>query len=425
MSVEDLASPLKSLLGSPCSSSPMGGAMVYMDELTSCSSSSADEDTNLMLAKFARSVPFEQALRQDHPGVDQANRPQDSLPLDIVKAEQDSLCGACGQLILDRVQLRVNDVSWHVDCLRCCTCDCLLEKFSTCFFRDGNVYCKQDYARQFGARCAKCARGIQPADWVRRARDRVYHLACFACEECRRQLSTGEEFALHDGRVLCKAHFQELVDPGSQSTDENGEQEHNPRAKTKRVRTTFTEEQLQVLQANFNLDSNPDGQDLERIAQITGLSKRVTQVWFQNSRARQKKYFNNQSKNGHSHGHTHSSGQHINNNNNNNNGIGASNGSNGGGGNAAGANGAGGNATSGNNNNNSVVHSNKPGTPLGAGRASSTTPCVACGGLMYCVCSPNSSVISPTTGNVSAISGGPGSSNSLSSSHSAHTPISA
>lgn len=60
--------------------------------------------------------------------------------------------------------------------------------------------------------------------------------------------------------------------------------------KAKRVRTTFTEEQLQVLQANFQLDSNPDGQDLERIASVTGLSKRVTQVWFQNSRARQKKH---------------------------------------------------------------------------------------------------------------------------------------
>lgn len=60
--------------------------------------------------------------------------------------------------------------------------------------------------------------------------------------------------------------------------------------KAKRVRTTFTEEQLQVLQANFQIDSNPDGQDLERIASVTGLSKRVTQVWFQNSRARQKKH---------------------------------------------------------------------------------------------------------------------------------------
>jgi hypothetical protein len=45
-----------------------------------------------------------------------------------------------------------------------------------------------------------------------------------------------------------------------------------------------------VLQANFQLDSNPDGQDLERIASVTGLSKRVVQVWFQNSRARQKKH---------------------------------------------------------------------------------------------------------------------------------------
>uniref|UniRef100_A0A158PCN0 Homeobox domain-containing protein n=1 Tax=Angiostrongylus cantonensis TaxID=6313 RepID=A0A158PCN0_ANGCA len=43
-------------------------------------------------------------------------------------------------------------------------------------------------------------------------------------------------------------------------------------------------------EAHFQVDSNPDGADLERIANITGLSKRVTQVWFQNSRARQKKY---------------------------------------------------------------------------------------------------------------------------------------
>lgn len=76
----------------------------------------------------------------------------------------------------------------------------------------------------------------------------------------------------------------------SKLTPDGCDSEGYHKSKAKRVRTTFTEEQLQVLQANFQLDSNPDGQDLERIAQVTGLSKRVTQVWFQNSRARQKKH---------------------------------------------------------------------------------------------------------------------------------------
>uniref|UniRef100_A0A914P1D1 Uncharacterized protein n=1 Tax=Panagrolaimus davidi TaxID=227884 RepID=A0A914P1D1_9BILA len=132
--------------------------------------------------------------------------------------------------------------------------------------------------RQFvEAKCAACQRPIAAKDWVRRAREFVYHLACFACSHCKRQLSTGEEFSLTDNRLLCKQHYLELI-------------HRQCKAKTKRVRTTFAEEQLSVLQAHFQIDSNPDGADLEKIANITGLSKRVTQVWFQNSRARQKKY---------------------------------------------------------------------------------------------------------------------------------------
>ncbi|XP_031631423.1 LIM/homeobox protein Awh-like [Contarinia nasturtii] len=199
-------------------------------------------------------------------------------------------CAACGEPISDRYLLEVGGCTWHGSCLRCCICLSPLDRQPSCFLRERQVYCKTDYAKNFGAKCSKCCRGISSSDWVRRARELVFHLACFACDSCGRQLSTGEQFALLDDRVLCKAHYLETIDGGTTSSDDGCDADGYHKSKAKRVRTTFTEEQLQVLQANFQIDSNPDGQDLERIASVTGLSKRVTQVWFQNSRARQKKH---------------------------------------------------------------------------------------------------------------------------------------
>lgn len=44
---------------------------------------------------------------------------------------------------------------------------------------------------------------------VRRAQDFVYHLHCFACVVCKRQLATGDEFYLmEDSRLVCKADYE-------------------------------------------------------------------------------------------------------------------------------------------------------------------------------------------------------------------------
>uniref|UniRef100_A0A8C2FH80 Homeobox domain-containing protein n=1 Tax=Cyprinus carpio TaxID=7962 RepID=A0A8C2FH80_CYPCA len=57
----------------------------------------------------------------------------------------------------------------------------------------------------------------------------------------------------------------------------------------KRMRTTITPEQLEVLYQKYLLDSNPTRKMLDHISSEVGLKKRVVQVWFQNTRARERK----------------------------------------------------------------------------------------------------------------------------------------
>nr|CAD7255973.1 unnamed protein product [Timema shepardi] len=59
--------------------------------------------------------------------------------------------------------------------------------------------------------------------------------------------------------------------------------------KDKRLRTTILPEQLDYLYQKYQLESNPSRKMLENIAREVGLKKRVVQVWFQNTRARERK----------------------------------------------------------------------------------------------------------------------------------------
>lgn len=56
--------------------------------------------------------------------------------------------------------------------------------------------------------------------------------------------------------------------------------------RTKRMRTSFKHHQLRTMKSYFSINQNPDAKDLKQLAQKTGLSKRVLQVWFQNARAK-------------------------------------------------------------------------------------------------------------------------------------------
>lgn len=59
-----------------------------------------------------------------------------------------------------------------------------------------------------------------------------------------------------------------------------------PHSRAKRMRTSFKHNQLRSMKSYFAINQNPDAKDLKNLAQKTGLSKRVLQVWFQNARAK-------------------------------------------------------------------------------------------------------------------------------------------
>ncbi|KAH9511103.1 hypothetical protein DERF_009574 [Dermatophagoides farinae] len=75
----------------------------------------------------------------------------------------------------------------------------------------------------------------------------------------------------------------------SMSGNGNNSNSSDQTPRDKRLRTTILPEQLDYLYQKYQIDSNPSRKMLESIAKEVGLKKRVVQVWFQNTRARERK----------------------------------------------------------------------------------------------------------------------------------------
>ncbi|KAK3923520.1 Protein apterous [Frankliniella fusca] len=59
-------------------------------------------------------------------------------------------------------------------------------------------------------RCARCQAAISSSELVMRARELVFHVACFTCALCHAPLSKGDHFGLREGAVLCRLHYETL-----------------------------------------------------------------------------------------------------------------------------------------------------------------------------------------------------------------------
>ncbi|NWV29380.1 ISL1 protein, partial [Origma solitaria] len=208
-----------------------------------------------------------------------------------------SLCVGCGNQIHDQYILRVSpDLEWHAACLKCAECNQYLDETCTCFVRDGKTYCKRDYI----------SIGFSKNDFVMRARAKVYHIECFRCVACSRQLIPGDEFALREDGLFCRADHDVtpcfllmgilfLPSPSLTAEPISARQPalrphvHKQPEKTTRVRTVLNEKQLHTLRTCYAANPRPDALMKEQLVEMTGLSPRVIRVWFQNKRCKDKK----------------------------------------------------------------------------------------------------------------------------------------
>ena len=64
--------------------------------------------------------------------------------------------------------------------------------------------------RLFGTKCDKCHRSFGKNDFVMRAKNKIFHLECFRCVACEKQLVPGDEFALRDDGLFCREDHQDI-----------------------------------------------------------------------------------------------------------------------------------------------------------------------------------------------------------------------
>lgn len=158
-------------------------------------------------------------------------------------------CAGCERPILDRFLLNVLDRAWHAKCVQCT--DCKSPLTDKCFSRDGKLFCRNDFFRRYGTKCAGCSQGISPNDLVRRARNKVFHLKCFTCMICRKQLSTGEElYIMDENRFICKEDYINSKLQGSSDIEDDGDLD------------SALEQQTSLSDKDFNIDGD-HSQDLD------------------------------------------------------------------------------------------------------------------------------------------------------------------
>lgn len=108
-------------------------------------------------------------------------------------------CEACKKKC-KKEAIRLQDKYFHVTCFTCKECQKQLA-MDGFYAKDGNHYCAEDYQRLFGSKCRACGKVAEGE--VMTVLGNTYHQDCFCCSKCSKKFQPGEKVTFSHDEHLC------------------------------------------------------------------------------------------------------------------------------------------------------------------------------------------------------------------------------
>ncbi|NWX48642.1 LHX2 protein, partial [Steatornis caripensis] len=185
--------------------------------------------------------------------------------------------------------MRARDLVYHLNCFTCTTCNKMLTTGDHFGMKDNLVYCRLhfetliqgEYQVHFNHSDVAAGKGPALGAGSANALGLPYYNGVGTVQKGRprkrKSPGPGADLAAYNAALSCNENDGDHLDR---------DQQYPSNQKTKRMRTSFKHHQLRTMKSYFAINHNPDAKDLKQLAQKTGLTKRVLQVWFQNARAK-------------------------------------------------------------------------------------------------------------------------------------------
>lgn len=112
--------------------------------------------------------------------------------------------------------MSANDNTYHITCFICELCDKNLAEESY-IYSENKIYCEKDYYERILGGCFSCNKLLE-REFIEPEDGKKFHLGCFGCNECKKPLK--DKYYAQDSKFYCKFCFEKLNFPTCAACDQ-------------------------------------------------------------------------------------------------------------------------------------------------------------------------------------------------------------